>query len=257
MSKPPLVFLHGMWSRPRVWDRFKARFEAAGYQTLAPVLPGHDVEPDAPVPPGLAGYAMADYVAAIEAACAPLTQKPVLIGHSLGGLLAQLVGVRIKPKALVLLSPGPSSGILAFSPSSIKSVWPIISRWGYWKQPTLPTREAALYGVFNGVEPDEAEAEIKALVHDSGRVMFQIGMPFLDSSGGTRVDYPRLGCPALIVIGTEDRITPLSVARATARLLPGRVTYREMDGFGHWIIGRQGWPIVADHIAAFLDAHQL
>jgi len=256
-EKPPLVFLHGMWSRPRVWDRFRARFEAAGYPTLAPAMPGHDVEPGEPVPPALAGYGLGDYVAAIEQACAGLATKPVLIGHSMGGLLAQLAAVRIQPRAIALLSTGPSSSIFALAADPVKTLWPVLKRWGYWREATLPPAESCRYGIFNGVEADETEAEIAALVHDSGRVLFQMGMPFLDQSGGSRVDYARLTCPALIVIGTEDRITPVGISRATARRLAGPVTYREMDGFGHWIIGRQGCETVAGHIEAFLAANGL
>jgi pimeloyl-ACP methyl ester carboxylesterase len=251
-AAPPLLFIHGMWSRPRVWAALRETFDAQGHETHAVCLPGHDVEPGDPVPAGLERYGLQDYVDAVVAQARGLSAPPVLIGHSLGGLLAQLAGVIVQPRALVLLSPAPSAAILPTSLEPIRALWPILSRWGFWKLPTLPSREAALWGVFNGVPEAEAEAETTALVHDSGRVLAQLAFPWADGTRSAAVDFARLTCPALVITGDADRITPMEGARATARRLPGPLTYREMAGFGHWIIGRQGTPVVAQHVAAFL-----
>jgi pimeloyl-ACP methyl ester carboxylesterase len=252
MAKPPLFFIHGMWSRAQVWDKFRIHFEALGYECHAPALPGHDVSPADPVPALLANATLQDYVAALEIEIKKCEPPPVIIGHSMGGLLAQLLAVRVQPAALVLLSTGPSSAIFAFGWSPLRTLWPIARHWGYWHRATLLEPAACRYGIFNTVPADEAEAEIKALVHDSGRVLFQMSMPWLDKSRGSFVDYAKLTMPSLLICGEADRIIPISVSRATARKLPGKTTWRELEGFGHWIIGQQGAPLVMQQIEALI-----
>lgn len=251
-DKPPLLFIHGMWSRPDVWEPMRLHFEAAGYQVSTPALPGHAAMPEDAPAPELATYGLADYAAAVDRAAGELDGPPVLIGHSMGGLLVQLAALRRRPRALVLLSPAPSAGILSLEPAPVRTLWPVISRWGFWRETTRLPAEACRYGIFNGVDPVETEEQIAAMLPDSGRALFQIALPLLDSSGGASVAYGQLNMPALVMVGTEDRITPPAVARATARKLTGTVTYREMDGFGHWIIGTAGWGQVADAIEAFI-----
>ncbi len=253
MAKPPLFFIHGMWSRPQVWDKFRTYFEALGYECHAPALPGHDVSPSDPVPTLLASMSVKDYVDALEAAAQKCGQTPIVIGHSLGGLLAQLLAVRLQPPALVLLSTAPSSSVFALGLEPLRTLWPIAKQWGYWTRATLMPPAAAMYGIFNNVPQDEVEAEIKSFVHDSGRVLFQLSMPWFDKERGGFVDYARLAMPTLMVCGGQDRITPIDVSRRTARKLRGKVTFYEMDDFGHWIIGRQGAPIVTKYMDDFIS----
>ena len=252
MTKPPLFFIHGMWSRPAVWDKFRAHFEPLGYECHAPALPGHDVSPADPAPALLAAASLKDYVDALEEAANACAAPPVIIGHSMGGLLAQLLAARVTHKGLVLLSTAPSSSVFALAFEPLRTLWPILKQWGYWTRATSLPPAAALYGIFNGVPHDEAEAEIKALVHDSGRVLFQLSTPWFDRERGGFVDYAKLGQPALLVCGDLDRVTPLDISKATARKLGGRVSFHTMDGYGHWIIGRQGTPVLVEKIDAFL-----
>jgi pimeloyl-ACP methyl ester carboxylesterase len=253
-AKPPLFFIHGMWSQPKVWDRFRAHFEPLGYDCHAPALPGHDVAPSDPVPTMLAGASLKDYVDALEIDARKCSEAPIIIGHSLGGLLAQLLAVRVQPRALVLLSTAPSASVFALSYEPLKSLWPIAKQWGYWTRATLMPPAAAMYGIFNNVPQDEAEAELKSLVHDSGRVLFQLSMPWFDKARGGFVDYAKLMMPTLVVCGDADRITPIGLSRRTARKLGGKVSFKEMEDFGHWIIGRQGAPIVSRHMDDFIAA---
>jgi pimeloyl-ACP methyl ester carboxylesterase len=251
-AKAPLLFIHGMWSHPMVWDRFVSHFSAAGYQCLAPALPGHDVGPNDPTPPVLAQLTLKDYCDSLVKIARDAPSPPVIIGHSMGGLLAQLTAAQVPHTALVLLSPAPSSSIFSLAPAPLKTLWPILSHWGYWNETTRVPRDQALWGIFNNVPPAEAEQAYAELRADSGRALFQIGMPWLDKAKGSAVDYTRLTQPALVMCGDEDRITPLDVARATARRLPGKVSFRELDGFGHWIIGEEGGPKVIAAMEPFL-----
>lgn len=252
MSQTPLFFIHGMWSRPRVWDGLRARLEGAGYPTYAPALPYHDVEPGTPPPAALGEVGIGDYVAYLIDQVRQLPAPPVIVGHSMGGMLAQLVAERVQPAALVLLSPGPtaSSGSLSLAP--LRTVFGVTTQKGWWKKPTLIDRERARWGIFNEVPSDVAEREIDALIWDSGRVLFQMAMPWADPAKGAKVDYARLNMPALVVVGDSDRITPVATARSTARQLTGQVDYRELPGVGHWLFHEPVLSRIAAEIEAFL-----
>ena len=246
-GKPLLYFIHGMWAQPRIWDTLRAHFEAEGYQTRAPALPGHDVTPADPVPDDLEDFGLRDYVAALEADLSGIEGPVVLIGHSMGGLIAQMLASRIAPAGLVLLGTAPSSSILPLAWEPLRTSWPILSQWGFWDEALPLPREAAFYGVFNGVPATEAELEYAQAVHESGKAFAEVAFGFL--SGRSRVEYDHIRCPSLVAVGTEDRITPVSISRATARRLPGMVEYREVDGAGHWLFHQP----VRDKVAALID----
>ncbi|MFZ5610324.1 MAG: alpha/beta hydrolase [Pseudomonadota bacterium] len=253
-APPPLLLIHGMWASPRLWRHMTPAFSAAGHEVLAPALPGHEATPGDPAPDGLGTLSLSDYVEALLAQAAKFTRPPVVIGHSMGGLLAQLVAAKLRPPALVLLSPAPAAGMFALYPSALRTLSGVMLKWEYWKKPTLLGAKAARYGIFNGVPEAEAKAEIAALIHDSGRALFEIANWFVDRRRAAQVDYGEIDCPALIMVGDQDRITPTGVARQTARRLQGRVRYREIADHGHWIVGEAMGPQVARDILAFLGA---
>ena len=248
-EKPPLLFIHGMWSTPHVWSHLRAHFHAVGHATLAPALPLHDVDPALPPDPKLGTLGLGDYVEAVVTAAAALPQTPIVIGHSMGGLLAQLVAQRLQPKGLVLLSPAGSATTVRPSIAALRTVSGIMLGGKWWQRPTRIEADKARWGVFNNVPPQIAEAEIDSLVWDSGRALLQIGLPWADKSRASTVDYGRLAMPALVVVGEEDRTTPVAIARATARALRN-VDYRELPGVGHWLFHA---PVI-DEVTATIEA---
>jgi pimeloyl-ACP methyl ester carboxylesterase len=252
MSKPPLFFIHGMWSTPAVWDGLRARFEAAGYATHAPVLPYHDIGPNDPPPPMLATLGLDDYVHYLEAEVTRLPERPVIVGHSMGGTLAQLLAARVSPAGLVLLSPGPTATTGSLGLAPLRTMLGVTTKPGWWKQATKIGAARARWGIFNEVPADIAQREIDALVWDSGRVLLQMSLPWADSQKAARLDYARLSMPALVLVGERDRITPTSVARATARQLAGVTDYVELPGVGHWIFHAPVVDRVAAEIGRFL-----
>ena len=234
-ARPDLYFIHGMWSTPAVWGGLRARFQMAGHATHAPALPLHtNRRLDGP-PPGLAALGLRDYIDFLVDDVSRLPAPPIIVGHSLGGFLAQAVAARVQPAGVVLLSPGATASTNAPGIAPIRTLWPILSKWGWWKHPTLIDATAARWGIFNEVPSDVATAEIDALVWDSGRVLADLAAPWAVRNGAAAVDYARLTCPALVVTGTVDRITPSGIARATARAWAGPVDYHELPGVGHWL----------------------
>jgi pimeloyl-ACP methyl ester carboxylesterase len=247
--------IHGMWSRPSAFTTLRAELEAAGLASVAVTLPHHDIPQGAAAPPALGRLKLADYVAALEREVADLGESPVLLGHSMGGLLAQLLAVKVQPKALVLLATAPSAQAPGLSLSAARTMWGVTGRWGWWREPTLLDAEHARTGVYNGVPEAELRPALADLTWDSGPVLAQIAAPWLDADKGSRVDYSRLAVPALVITGLDDRTVPPAASRKTARLLSAggaQVDYEEWPHVGHWLFHDAVRPRVAASIARFM-----
>jgi pimeloyl-ACP methyl ester carboxylesterase len=240
-----------MWSTPATFDRLRPVLEAAGHATHAPVLPYHDRPASLPPPAELGRLSITAYVDFLVAEAGKLGQgeqgPPVILGHSMGGLLAQLVAARVPHAGIVLLSPAAAANAQAFSTDPLRTLKAVVTKWGWWESPTLCDEAGARWGIFNGVPPAETVNEIAALVWDSGRVLAEIALPPLFGKV-TWVEYDRLSQPALVVVGSDDRTTPPGIARATARQLKGRVDYHELPGVPHWLF----WGEVEQRLAAMV-----
>lgn len=228
----PILFIHGMWSTPETFAGLRAHLSARGRVTVAPALPFHAPGPPAPE---LGTTTVEDYVAFLVAEVARLPEPPIIAGHSMGGFLAQAVAARVGAPGLILFSPAAtaSTGVPAFGP--VRTLAGVVTKRGWWERPTKIDADHARWGIYNEVPPAVADAEIAALVWDSGRVLFEMALPFVARTGSTAVDHSRLTMPTLIVVGDRDRITPAGIARATARKVAGPVDYHELPGVGHWL----------------------
>jgi pimeloyl-ACP methyl ester carboxylesterase len=249
--KPPVLLIHGMWSTPATFDRLRMVLEAAGHATHAPCLLFHDRPACLPPAPALGELSITAYVDHLVAEAGKLGAPPVILGHSMGSLLAQMVAQRIPHAGLVLLSPAAAANSQSPGLDPIKSLKNVVLKWGWWEKPTLCDEAGARWGIFNGVPEDVTAKEIAALVWDSGRVLAQMALPPLFGNV-TRVDYDRLNQPALVVVGLNDRITPPGIARATARNLTGQVDYQELPGVPHWLFYGEVEPQVTAMVVAWL-----
>ncbi len=192
-----------------------------------------------------------DYAEDLEKQIQNLDQQPVVMGHSMGGLLAQILGSRGPAKALVLLTPAPPSGINGFKPSVIKTFWSILTTWGFWKNPHRLPFEAAVYSVLNILPEDDQKAVYETCVYESGRAASEIGFWLLDPNGSSNVGESKVTCPVLVVSAAKDRITPPSVVRKIARKYKGS-TYKEFEDRAHWVIGEPGWEHIAEYVLDWL-----
>lgn len=255
MAPPPLFLIHGMWSRPSAFRQLRAELAPAGIRSVAPSLPMHDIPPGSPAPSGIAALGIEEYVAALERDVADLGERPVILGHSMGGILAQKLAERVQPHGLILLATAPSSAANSLSLGALRTMAGITMRWGWWREPTLLSEPAARYGVLEGVPEEEARASVAELTWDSGRVLRQLAFPWADPAKAAKVDYARLTMPALVIVGDQDRTVPPATSRKTARLLASagaRVDYEEWPGVGHWLFHDAVRPRVASAIARFM-----
>lgn len=248
-----MVMIHGMWGGSWCWENFKQFFETKGYQCYTPTLRYHDVDPKDPPDPMLGTTSLLDYAQDLEEYVLKLDDKPFLIGHSMGGLLAQILGARGLAKGLVLLTSASPSGIIALKPSVIKSFWGVLTKWGFWRNPHRLSFNASVYSMMHLLPVNEQKAVYDRFVYESGRAAAEIGFWLFDFKGASKVDESKVSCPVLVVSGAEDRITPASVVRKVADKYEAVSTYKEFENHAHWVIGEPGWHEIAEYVYDWLN----
>jgi pimeloyl-ACP methyl ester carboxylesterase len=247
-----IVMIHGMWGSGWYWENFKGFFESKGYRCVIPTLRFHDMDPKGVPDPRLGTTSLLDYAEDLEKLIHELDGMPILMGFSMGGLLAQILGSRGLAKALVLLSPAPPYGINALTPSVAINFRSALMRWGFWRKPfRLPFAETS-YSMLNQMPSESWKSIYDQFVYESGRAACEIGFWFFDTKGAARVDESKVTCPVLIITGEEDREHPVPVIRKIARRYKEAVTYKELPGHGHWLIGEPGWQEIIEYIKEWL-----
>ena len=247
-----IVMVHGLWGGSWCWDNYKTFYEKMGYRCLTPTLRYHDADPVDEPDPRLGSVSLNDYANDLENLIKNLDAPPILIGHSMGGLLAQILASRKLAKALILLTPAAPQGILSLTPSVVKSFWSLLTTWAFWRKSGRQTFKEAAYSTMGRLPPDQKMEVKDKLVHESGRVMFEIGFWYLDPREASRVDESNITCPILIIAGAEDKITPASVVRKIADKYKEVAVYREFKNHGHWVVGEPGWENIAAYSTQWL-----
>lgn len=250
---PPLLFVHGMCGTAAAWDHYRSFFEAQGFECHVPSLRHHAAQLSAADRQALGQTSLTDYADDLEALIQTLPAKPVIIGHSMGGLITQLLAARGLAQAVVLLTPAPPAGVLALKPSVLRTFAKITNRWKFWKKPFRFDVQAANYGIYNNLPAQQQQDEYAKLVDESGRAAFEIGYWFIDRRHASRVEAQQVTCPMLVIGASRDRITPASVVRQVARKYP-QANYREYPQFAHFLLSEAGWETVAQDLSQWIRA---
>lgn len=248
-----IFMIHGMWGGAWYWDNYKSFFEAKGYRCVTTTLRFHDMDPKEIPNPQLGTTSLLDYSVDLEEEIQQLGVKPIVMGHSMGGLLAQILGSRGLANALVLLTPASPYGIIALKPSVIRSFWSGLTKWGFWRKPMRQTFEEAVYSILHLIPYEEQRETYSRFVYDSGRAACEIGFWFFDSKGAAKVDESKVTCPVLVVAGAEDRIVPASVVQQVAKKYKAVSTYKEFPNHAHWVVAEPGWQEIAKYVSDWLD----
>ena len=252
-----IFMIHGMFGGPWCWKNYRRKFEAEGYRCIATTLRYHDMDPRGIPHPDLGKTSLLDYADQLEYEISQLDETPILMGHSMGALLAQLLGARNRAKALVLLTPASPSGIMALSPSGIKGYWSGLTQWGFWKSPFRQKFSETAYSTLHLLQEKEQWEIYQTFVYDSGRAATEIGLWFFDPLRASSVDESKVTCPVLVVAGSLDRLIPAAVARKIAKKYKAVSTYKEFKNHSHWIVGDPGWQEVADDVSSWLSDQQI
>jgi pimeloyl-ACP methyl ester carboxylesterase len=247
-----IIMIHGMWGSGWYWENYKKYFEAKGYKCIVPTLRYHDINPKSVPLRELGTTSILDYAADLEKLIKEIGGQPIIIGHSMGGLIAQILASHGLASTAVLLCPASPSGIFALTPSVIKSFWSVLFRWAFWKTPMRQTFKEAVYSMLHLLPPKQQKQVYERFVYESGRAAFEIGFWLIDGKGATQVNEKKVTCPMLVISGTEDRITPAAVVKKVHKKYKNISTYKEFSNHAHWIIGEPKWEEIAEFINNWL-----
>jgi pimeloyl-ACP methyl ester carboxylesterase len=253
-KKPPVVMIHGAFCGPWSLEGLKEKFEADGYRVTVPALRFHN-EKRPPAALGTTG--LADYAADLEEEIQSLGTSPILVGHSMGGLLAQMLATRLDVAALVLLAPSAPWGVPPTTLFEIGAAQAMHLQPGYWSQVLEPSRDVALAHSLDRLPRHMRDEVFGRFVPESGRATFEIMNWGLDFNHASEVDADAVQCPLLFLTGSEDRINPPSTVGRIAALYQDRATTEVLDGMGHWLIGEPGWERLAERVLEWLKAQGL
>jgi pimeloyl-ACP methyl ester carboxylesterase len=258
-GKTPVVFIHGLWLLPSSWDRWAEVFEQAGYAAVTPSWPDDPdtVEEARAHPDVLAGKTLgqvADHVAEVIGA---LTKKPVVMGHSTGGLLAQMIADRGLSVATVAIDPGPFRGVLPLPVSALRSAAPGLNPLKR-KQAVTLTLSQFKYGWANALTDDEAKQ-----IYDSYHVaaptvaLMQMANANLNPRTEAKLDpaNPNRG-PLLFIDGEKDHTVPWAIANASYKRQRHNQAVTEITQVpdrGHSLTIDSGWREVADTALRFVQ----
>jgi pimeloyl-ACP methyl ester carboxylesterase len=252
--RPPVVMIHGAFCGPWAMDGLKQKFEAEGYSVAAPCLRFHDSK-SAPMALGTTG--LADYAADLADEIAALKAPPILVGHSMGGLLAQMLAARTEIRALVLLAPSAPWGLPPTTLFEIGAAHAMHLQPGYWNHILEPNRDVALAHSLDRLPRNMRDDVFGRFVPESGRATFEVMNWGLDLNHASEVDADAVRCPILCLTGSDDRINPPSTVARIAALYDGRAEAEVLDGMGHWLIGEPGWEKLAERALGWLKAKAL
>lgn len=211
-----IVLIHGTWCNGEVWGAFADKLRAMGIRVHTPSLRYHDLPFDE-VAKKVGSVSLTDYADDLVALVSQLPEPPLLLGHSLGCLLAQMVAERTPTAGMILMGPAPTADIFALYPTMIRCFIRHFLRWGFWKKAMPPYKEEFFKYCLNEQEDALKEEIFATLIPESGKVYTQMAFPFLDKTRAGHVDFSRISCPVLVITGSEDKMTVSAIARKTAK----------------------------------------
>jgi alpha-beta hydrolase superfamily lysophospholipase len=256
----PLMLIHGAWLSARSWEQFADHFERRGFAVSAPEWPRKhgDVEQLREDADELAGLGLTEIVDHYERLIRELDQPPVLIGHSFGGLIVELLLDRGLGRAGVALSPAPPKGILVLPFSSLKAASPALAHPSKRRGIVTLTLDEFTYGFVNTFSPDDARAAYERYaVPETGRIFYEAGFANFSLHPPTEVHFKNDQRAPLLIVGAEkDHTVPASVSRAQFKKYehsPARTDYLEFEGRPHLFLVGEGSDEVAAAIDSWLD----
>lgn len=235
---PTVVMTHGAFCAGWAFEAFRAPFEARGWTVLTPDLPGHG--------PGgsVAGLSMTDYAKSLVTLCAELPEPPVLLGHSMGGLVCQMAARRVKPRAMVLLAPSPPWGVTGSTIEEAVTAFGVHMSDPFWTGALTPDRHLMRHHSLDRTPKAMRDAILDRLRPESGRAVREVLNWWLDPFMTTSVGVGALPMPILAIAGDRDVVHPAATVRQTADRIGAQ--FRVMPGMSHWLIGEEGWEAVAE-----------
>jgi non-heme chloroperoxidase len=260
----PVVFIHGLWIHSDAWQPWTELYRSAGYDAIAPGWPGDSatVNETRKNPAALAGKGIDDITGGYLDVISRLPARPIVIGHSFGGLIAQKLLSANAAAAAIAIDPGQVKGVKPLPLTQIRSALPVLSRPGNKKRAVALTKKQFRYGFGNALsEKESGDLFDRYAIPGPGKPLFEASAANFTKSSPAAVDTAKQDRgPLLIIGGGKDHTVPEVVARAAYKLYSGSAAVTEYHAFpdrGHSLVLDHGWREVADLTLSWLASQGL
>jgi pimeloyl-ACP methyl ester carboxylesterase len=256
-----VVLVHGLWMTPLSWEHWIAHYEAQGHRVLAPAYPGFDVEVEAlnadPAP--IENLTVPQIIERLEAVCDGLDEKPILIGHSAGGVFTQILLDHGYGAAGVAINSAPTEGVKRVPLSQVKATFPVLKNPANRHRAVGFTFEQWQYAFTNGFPEEEARALYERYhIPASGEIFWGSALanihPGKDDNWVNYKNEDR--APLLFISGSTDHLMPPSIQQSNAKHYNDNVVTEIVEFEGpHLLPAWPGWEKVADHALEWALSH--
>lgn len=250
-----VVLVHGLWMTPRSWENWVTYYEAKGLTVLTPAYPGFEIEVEAlrENPQIIADLTVPETVDHLAAVIEELATPPIIMGHSFGGVMTQLLLARGLGAAAVVIDSAPTEGVHVTPVSQARSLFPALRNPANRRRAVAFTPEEFHYAFTNTLSAEESQRVYdRYAIAAPGAWVWEYGLfaNFKPGPQETWVDYTADRAPLLFIAGSEHHIMPPAVNRSNAKHYhrsPAVTEYVELEGRDHWTCAAPGWETVADH----------
>jgi non-heme chloroperoxidase len=257
-----IVFIHGLWIHASSWQPWMDFFNQQGYQTLNPAWPGDSstVAECRANPKAIANRGVTEIADSYATVIASLPEPPIVIGHSFGGLIAQVILGRGIAAAGIAIDPAPVKGVWQLPFSALKASFPVLGNPFNLKKAKSLTFNQFRYGFANAIPENEArDLYDRWTIPAPCRPLFQAATAtFAGSETKVNTKNTTRG-PLLITGGEKDHIAPPILGKASLKKYkPSVITeFKLFEGRGHSLIVDHGWKEVAEYSLAWLNKNGL
>jgi len=251
--KQTIVMIHGAFAGAWCFDNFADTFRMRGWTCHTPDLRYHGAGPISDPDSNLAVTSVQDYTDDMAAFVAGLDEPPIIVGHSMGGLVAQQLAAKGLARGLILLTAGAPWGILPSTSDEMAVAFGLMTAGPFWTKSMQPVFDVAADSSLNKLDPDSQRRVFDKLGPESGRALFELFFWMFDVRYAIAVDSSRVKCPVLVISGSDDKVISAATGRRVAQLYGAKATYHEAQGHGHFLLMEPGWEHIAERCADWIS----
>lgn len=258
MQSKTVLFVHGLFMSHNSWSHWVEYFQDKGYNAIAVPYPGRDKSieqlraehPD----PSVGEQTFTAVLEHLEKTIKGLDEPPIIIGHSLGGLMTQLMLNRGLGAAGIAIDSAPPQGVLSFEWSFLKSAWPLLNPFNSPSKPYMMPFESFQYSFVNGLPLEDQKRYYEQVVPESIR----LARGSLTSAA--HIDFKKEHAPLLMIAGENDHLIPASLNKKNFERYQASTSiteFKQFEGRNHFLVGTDGWQEIADYILSWISEHNL
>lgn len=253
-----VVFITGAFVSHMGWDPWKSYFESKGYTCIAPAWPFKDSPPEVlrdrqPYDTDLAALTLSELIGHYANIVKRLPEKPIVIGHSLGGLITQIIVNRNLAAAGVAIHSVPPLGVFPYEFSFLKAGWKALGLFTSLRKTYLMSFKDWQYAFVNGMSLEDQKAAYEKNTIPESKTVARGGL-----TRAARVDFTKQHAPLLLTSGSTDNIIPVHLNLRNFKKYAKNdsiLDYKEFEGRNHFVVSLPTWKEDADYILDWLDKH--